>query len=341
VRGAVHRAAGQLRILSLNRTPGPLQLLNEALAPNGAALQQVTTDVWLSVADLAAIFAAAPRLHVLNAQVTDDCTPLLPIMRNDPPYGPLRLSQLAVHFPEQQVAAAADVRAVAAAVAAHESLKGLSLADAQLTAGQLNELMDAAAERRLSRLALVRCVLDADSAPALARLLQRGSLTDFTIMDCAAFPAAQETSMPVLCNALRACRSLTYLRLHLTPPNSATRRTVTELLDAAMVLPALSELDLLGSIVQDTAAFGLALGTLLADNPSRLRILNVFGCRLGDLGMGRLLAGLAANTHLRMLRCEGNRLSAAFKRDRMEPALAALAARAELDARQQGRRGPR
>ena len=41
---------------------------------------------------------------------------------------------------------------------------------------------------------------------------------------------------------------------------------------------------------------------------------------------------LTANTHLRELDCRFNELSDAFERDRLAPALAALAARAELDA---------
>jgi hypothetical protein len=46
-----------------------------------------------------------------------------------------------------------------------------------------------------------------------------------------------------------------------------------------------------------------------------------------------LLDGLAANTNLRQLNCDvDNDLSEAFKRDRLDPALAALAARAQLDA---------
>jgi hypothetical protein len=43
------------------------------------------------------------------------------------------------------------------------------------------------------------------------------------------------------------------------------------------------------------------------------------------------LSGLAANTHLRHLECTLNDRSEAFQRDRLAPALAALAARAEHD----------
>jgi hypothetical protein len=82
----------------------------------------------------------------------------------------------------------------------------------------------------------------------------------------------------------------------------------------------------------DTAAFGHALGALLAANLPSLHTLRATACNLGDEGVAALLDGLAANTHLRELDCRFNDLSDAFERDRLTPALAALAARANLDA---------
>ena len=137
----------------------------------------------------------------------------------------------------------------------------------------------------------------------------------------------------MLSAALRSCRTLTHLSLFLRPPDDATHHTITELLDAAASLPALSELTLTNSRAQDTTACGHALGVLLAANLPSLRTLRVNDCRLSDEGVAALLDGLAANTHLRKLAdCRLNGVSEAFKRDQLEPALAALAARAELDA---------
>ena len=170
----------------------------------------------------------------------------------------------------------------------------------------------------------------AETVPALARLLQRGSLTKLEIR-FAGFPPAQETSMPVLCAGLRSCRTLTELTLRLDPVEGATGRTVTELLDAVATLPALTVLDLSGSEVLDTAAFGHALGALLRADLPNLRTLVVDDCQLGDGGMALLLDGLAANTHLCELYCCDNDVSVELT-DQMMPALAALRARAELDA---------
>ncbi len=263
-------------------------------------------NTWLGVEKVSAMFAAAPVLQVLNAQVTDGFTPLLPVLRNDPPYGPLRISQLCIHFLGRQLASAADdVRTVAAFVTASESLKGLTLADARFAPGLLNELIDLVTERRLSRLAVDRSILNADTISAFARLLQRGTLTRLDV-GCEGFPPAQDESMPVLCAALRACPTLTSLTLRLKPLNGANRRAVTDLLDAAATLPALSELDLSGSVFQDTVDAGRALGAFLAANPPSLRILRVAGCGLGDEGQASILEGFAINTHLHTLDCRGN-----------------------------------
>jgi hypothetical protein len=129
-------------------------------------------------------------------------------LRNDPPYGPLRVSQLQLYSTYGDVSAA-DVLALAAAVAAHESLEGLDVAEMHFAPG-LNALVDAAAERRIATLAVRGSRMDAETVPALARLLQRGSLTHLEV-DCLEFPHAEQASRPVLCAALRACPTLTHL----------------------------------------------------------------------------------------------------------------------------------
>jgi hypothetical protein len=333
VRRAVARAAGQLRVLRLNSMANTgmffqmSKFLVELVVSFGAQLQQVTTDSALHVEDLNNLFAAAPRLQVLNAGVTGSCTELLPILRNDPPYGPLQVCHLDALQPSG--IGMGDALALASAAAAHESLKSVAVM-LMHTARGLNALVDAAAERRVAQLSILHCDLDAESVPALARLLRRGSLTKLEVI-CQGFPHAQEESMPVLCAALRSCPTLTHLLLPLHPPDGVSRRNVTELLDVAAALPALSTLDLCQSHVQDAAAFGRALGALLAANLPNLHTLRVDHCHLGDEGLAPLLDGLAANTHLRELDCYENGISWAFGHNRLTPALAALAAHRQLE----------
>ena len=307
-----------MRVLNFSPVPrlDVKELVLELIVSDGAELQQVNTDFFLEVHDVETVFAAAPRLQALDAKVGGSCTELLPCLRNDPPYGPLRVSQINI----RSCVAEADVLALAAAMAAHESLKGLSLLSMNFSRG-LNALVDAAAERRFSRLTICHpSAADAETVPALARLLQRGSLTVLEV-SCPGFPHAEEEKVLELCAALRACRMLTVLYLPLNTPNGVSRRVVTELLDAAASLPALSVLFVGGSRVQDNVAAGQAFGALIAANPPSLRALSVRNCRLGDEGLAPLLDSLAANN-----------MSEVFERDRLLPALAALAARAELDA---------
>ena len=325
VRGAVARAVGQLREVSLSylRELDVHQLL--AIASDGGELRQVNIDLLrLGVDEVAAVFAAAPRLQALNTNVAGRYTELLPLLRNDPPFGPLQISSMLVLLGD---AADADVLAFAAAVAAHESLKSLVISETG-SARVTNAMMDAAAERQVSELTIdFDSPTDAGSVSALARLFQRGSLTELQVFG-AHFPRAPEASVLELCAALRACRKLTHLELRLDPPNGTSRRIITELLDATASLPALRKLDLCACVAQDTLAFGRSLGALLAANPPSLRHLDVVRCNLGEEGVAAVLDGLAANTHLRTLDCDyQNGLSAAFVRDRLVPAVAVMVAR--------------
>jgi hypothetical protein len=321
-----------VRILNVNDGPNlprrARDLLVSLVESDGAGLEQLSTDILMFLQEnIVAILAAAPRLQVLNAvYVRGRSTPLLPVLRN----GPLRVKDLRVWF---EGVSEDGALAFAPAVAAHESLIGLSVDCVDFARG-VNALVNAATERRLSRLEVNECVLDAEFIPALARLLQLGSLTKLEVFNCDWFHNAEE-SVPMLGAALRACTTLTHLKLGLIPFNGASHRTVTELLDAAAALPALSVLELLGGIdgVLDISAFGRALGALLRANLPSLRTLRVLTSLPGEEGLVPLLDGLAANTNLRQLNCDvDNDLSEAFKRDRLDPALAALAARAQLDA---------
>ena len=335
VRGAVARAARQLRELSFDNRPN-LNLMVNVIQSDGAELQQVKTVAWLTVTELQAVFAAAPRLQVLGACVEDWCMELLPVLRNDAPYGPMRVSELEVRFifdnTDGDVLLPGDVLPLAAAVAAHESLRGLTIQSNydEAFAPGLNALVDAAAERRVARLKIDFCTLDAGSVPALVRLLQRGSLTELRV-DCPDhFPDdTPEATVLELCTALRHCSMLTHLYLRLDQRNGVHRDAVNELLDAVAELPALADLDLSFSEFQDPVDAGRALGVLLRTDPPSLRRLDLSSCGLGDEALALLLDGLAVNTHLRWLNDfeDDASHSEEFQRDRLEPALAALAAR--------------
>ena len=326
VRGAVARAAGRLRSFSFVGQPvwHVDRFFVRLMHSDGAELQEVNAAMWMNRRLLEEVLAAAPRLQVLGTGVSGPCAELLAMARNSPPYGPVRLSRLRLW--DTVAAEAADVLALAASLASHEKLKRMDVSDLPFARG-LTALLGVAAEQRVSHLTLIRCTLDAECTSALARLLRRGTLTTFKMSHCRGF-LRDADCIPILCASLRTCRTLTHLQLLFSLPVGAEEHTVTELIDAVGSLPALSELEMDFGEVHDTLACGRALGALLAANLPNLRSLDVEDCLLGDDGTAPLLDGLAANTHLRELKCDEDDLSEEFKRARLNPALVALAARA-------------
>jgi len=143
-RGAVARAGGQLRVFSLNDLPlwrwewpqhygTPLVALIES--DGGAELQEVNTDSFLNVRDLKRVFAAAPRLQLLNADVSGECAELLPFLRNDPPYGALRVSDLKLESCPGAAMAQDGKRAGLCARGAAPSAKGATACSAAAARG--------------------------------------------------------------------------------------------------------------------------------------------------------------------------------------------------------------
>ena len=184
--------------------------------------------------------------------------------------------------------------------------------------------------RRVNALTLEMVQLRAANFPALARLLQCGSLAKLVLLVENYLPAHElAAARAQLCDALRGSMSLTDLTisrgffgdcyrpvLHALPQAPALHTLRLEPHPIVTALLACNEYLHIGS----------QLGALLAADPPRLRTLDVSNFLFNDNGMTAVLEGLEANTHLRELRYD-NTVSEAFERERMQPALEALAAR--------------
>ena len=332
VRGAAARAAGQLRSLSMN-VHG--ELLLELLAANGELRVVNLVGEPLRAGFLQAVLGVAPQLQLLEVPVRGFAAELLPVLRKEQPYGALRVTHVFASF--NTTTSHAEHFEVAAALAAHPWVDELFLYGVRSEEpAVLNALLDAAARARVSMFSVVQCRILAEHLPALARLLRCGSLKKLDMIGLfnVVFPMDDE-SMAQLCAALRACGTLTHLEFWgyetWRPDN---HHIIVDFLNAAAAMPALSILDLscCVAVTGHKAAAGQALGALLAANSPSLRTLSVGRCHLGDDGLAMLLAGLAANTHLRKLHCGNNNPSEAFKRQLLQPALAALAARSDPSA---------
>jgi Ran GTPase-activating protein (RanGAP) involved in mRNA processing and transport len=262
------------------------------------------------------------------------------MLRNEAPFGPLRVHHLRVvtveaeeeeEEEEEERVDDADLLELAVAMRQPASLESVWLQDVPLdTPAVLDALVDASLARGIPELNMECCNLSSASVPALVRLLGSAVLTELQINN----DGRQLLDAPaaaLLADALRANTTLRAVKLDLVDLfcDAAAGVAVVRALRAH---PSLVTLCVINSNVGDgdAAAVGAALGALLAANAPALRELNISWCSLGDAGLTPLLDALAANTHLRMLHCEDNDMSDACARDTFLPAIRANSSLREL-----------
>jgi hypothetical protein len=335
LRGASGLARGALTALDVS---GFLRVTHEALlavvAANAGALTELrvcngashelpydTTEVLLR---------AAPRLRVLHADVS--CTAgaqARALLRNEPPFGPLRVSRLAVaDWPAGTHAEhAAAVTVFGSDLSAHAGgLSSLCLIRAPFhVPAALNAFMDALLMRRVRSLiscSLISCRLSPASAPELVRLLSSDALTELQLHN----EGAQLLNAPaaaLLGEALRANSTLTSLTIA-SAVLWADLPAATALLAALMAHRSLRSLQFHNAPpdAENALAAGAALGALVAANAPALTALDVTGIN-SDVAARPLLRALLRNTHLRDLNFTGYDLSDAFAREVLLPAVRA------------------
>jgi hypothetical protein len=333
LRGAAAKACGRLTALDVSGCP---QLTHEALlevlAANAGALTELHRCIgsWLpyvTAEQIDVLLRAAPSLRVCHADTQAAATVACRMLRNEPPFGPLRVHKLIAQQPWP--GGEADVHAFAADFkASASSLSWLLLLDAPLDGlGALNAVVDAALARRLPALALFQPSLSAASAPALARLLSGSALRTLLLVDIhdvTLLQSGPEGSAAVLAAALRANNTLAMLGFssaHIWLDVVAAET----LLQALTAHPSLQTLRFDHNVVPaaDRARAGASLGALIEANAPVLEVLYVPACSLGDEGLGPLADALAANTHLQLLDFSRNDMSEVFALERLQPALLA------------------
>jgi hypothetical protein len=267
---------------------------------------------------------AAPQLTACHADVlsthngVDDARRML---RNEPPFQQLRLRALCVEFEHGADEADEEESALAFAadMAAHASLKRVQLRHAELhTLVALDAVVDAALACQINSLQSWSCGLTPASAPALARLLGGGTLTELCIGQRGQLLDAPSAAL--LGDALRANSTLTCLSLH--GNFWRNRGAGVALLGALTGHVSLRTLTLsTNNVLAAQAAAAAALGALVAANAPALTKLVVSYSRLGlgNAGLRPLLEALPHNTHLRTLDISYNNMSAAFARDVLLP----------------------
>ncbi len=343
---AAARAAGQLHALDLTdckaMTHDALLVVARAnadtlteLRMEGSCGNRFFGDLHARVGEVEAVLGAAPRLRLLAADVfCPDAAVAHRLLRNEGVFAALRVRKLHIAAPAHDDA---GVVALAADLATHTCLVEIRLQRAALrTLAALNVVVDAALALRLASLTLSACHITPATAPALARLISGGALTELHIcsngMELLDQPAAA-----LVANALRANSTLTSLQLR-------SCRFWEDAAAAALLLGALTAhrslrmLSLSGNIFGDQQqALDAALGALVAANAPTLHELNlscVAANEAGLLCMGPLLDALPLNTHMHTLNLDHNRFSNGFARGRLLPAVRANTSLRHLSVRQ-------
>jgi hypothetical protein len=343
------RAGGHMQALVLSLTENTCEdVFVAVLQANSSKLHELDLAPFevvqpLFVSFVERVLDAAPQLQVLRCNVTAPVRQAVRLLRNETPFGPLRVCFLNVAKDEGDEGAEeaeeervddADLLALAADMRQHASLEGVELEDVPLdTPAVLDAFVNAWLVRGLSMLGLVRCCLSPASAPALARLLGGGALKTLNIVDGGA-QLLDAPAAALLAGALRANTTLRFLQLSGVDLWRVVHAgaCVIGALTAHPSLQCLSFENNLPATAADAAAAGASLGALVAANAPALQQLVLQFSSLGDDGLAPVLDALRANTHLRSLSCWDNDMSNEFARDAFLPAIRANGSLRQLGA---------
>jgi hypothetical protein len=293
----------------------------------------------LDVGHIEAVLGAAPRLRLLAADVyCGDVAVVHRLLRNEGVFAAMRVRKLRIGNVRDE----AGVLALAADLAAHIWLTEVYLIGAPLgTLAVLDTVADAALALRLPSLALISCRITPASAPALARLLNGGALTELSVFNSHR-QLLDQPAAALIADALRANSSLTSLKLRgcrLRYDAAAS----TLILGALTAHRSLRTLNLGFNAIrpgdQQAPALGAALGALVAADAPVLHDLHVSDLAFNEAGLlalGLLLDALPLNTHLRTLNLGQVLCTDEFARDRLLPAVRANTSLRHLSVQRKG-----
>jgi hypothetical protein len=338
--GASAKARGQLAALDVSGCDDvSFDALLAIVQANVGALRELragarmNTEQTLDTNRIERLLQAAPQLVACHADVRDwiSVPDARRMLRNEPPFQPLRLGTLSVIFGADDEASVFDL---AADLAVHASLTNLDTCRAPVaTLAALNALVDAALACGLVSLRLMLSQLSRASAPALARLLSSTALKELFISGARDDQLLDGPSAALLGDALRANATLTSLSLvavgfwHDLDAAAALLSAFTGHVSVRTLSIAVNDMD-----EAHEAAAGVFLGALVAANTPALTELDVSSNELGEAQLRPLLEALPANAHLRELSVAGSSMSAVFARDVLLPAVRANSGLRKLSA---------
>jgi hypothetical protein len=305
----------------------PQETLLDVVAANAGTLRELrqhTPGFGFHTTVAQRFLAAAPLLRTLTmglcamAPLPANLDALRSMLRNEPPFGPLRVSYLEL-FPLN--ANEADLVAFATDVAAHASLVEVFFRQLNMeTSAAVVSLVDALLSMRCLRtLRFLYCSFPLDSAPVLMRLLG-STLTSFALNSSLHHPELHGAA-GLLAAALRANTTLTSLDL-LFNGMFEDAESAAQLFEALREHPSLRTLKIGEDDLQNAGVALEALGLLVAADAPALTHLEIAVVE-GDFGLSWLLEALPQNTHLRTLLWGWYGISEALVNDVLLPAVRA------------------
>ena len=346
LRCAAARAGGALQALDLRRQGKqgkrgrrvvPFRVVVDVATSNSGTLHELCIGHAQGY-DLEKLLRVAPKLKELWAEVY--CKALAVeeaprMLRNEPPYGPLRASCLVLHWPDKTAAGSARVGAVlvelGGALFAHASLRSLRIIGELAVWNQAgcNVLMDGAVFAQLPSLELRNTRFSSASTRALVCMLSGRTLTRLVLSNCTGLldiPAR----CAMLAMALWEHTALICLELAQMPLWSRFEAHVpgVMLLDMLKGHPSLQTLACRCDWTSraeglDAVAVGAALGDFVAANAPALRVLDLSDNFLDESTLAPLCEALPLNTHLHSLDVSDNFLDEAFVARHLLPAVRA------------------
>ena len=359
LRAAAARAQGRLEVLKVNQDlpeySVSLAALRDNAAANAATLRELRglrfSTAGEGFANLQELLLAAPALVALEASMSCTCDYGIPLLRNEPPFGPLRMHSMSIDL--YRDSPVGEFRLMAAELTKHRSLTELCVSvddEADLLTDELGLVVDAALAVGYQTLRLYDSKVKPTAAPGFARLLSSLALRHLEIANGNGFYSLLDApGYALLGDALRSNCTLHKLALRgVIWQDVATE--VPALFDALTGHVSLRSLDFtqsyLGAAVVDNPfeedplryeeltyeqltelgtgieVFGRALGRLVAADAPALKKLKVTfrGPVVGVLGP--LIDALPHNAHLQVLKSWRGNLGWAFRK-RLLPAVRA------------------
>ena len=268
----------------------------------------------------------------------------LRLLRNEPPFGPLRMSGIRV----MRDKSGTDFRAAVAGLTSHRWLTELIVRcpdlNTPLLTDELELVVDAVLAAGFKTLEFNDCGLNPGAAPALVRLLSSPALKHLYIAnDNYCQTLLDAPGYALLADALRGNRTLLEMSLEGIVWLDVAAE-VPELFDALTGHVSLRWLEIgriyMGAALADddadelehlagaeleaaNAVFGRAIGMLVAANSPKLEGLDISFEEPGTDALGPLVDALLQNTHLQELSLEQDDFSADFAEQRLLPAVRA------------------